>query len=97
MNHALKIAQMSDLHLSADAGPYRDILVREQFVRTLEQALKAQPDMLVLSGDLAAHHGEIGAYQFLQDCLDPLDIPVFFNGRQSRYCGHPERAVSVVG
>ncbi len=77
MDHALKIAQMSDLHLSADAGPHRDIPVREQFVRTLERALQAQPDALVLSGDLAANHGEIGAYQFLQDCLDPLNIPVF--------------------
>lgn len=77
MDHSLKIAQISDLHLSADDATHRDIPVREQFVRTLERALEARPDMIVLSGDLSADHGEVGAYRFLQKCLDTIEVPVF--------------------
>jgi 3',5'-cyclic AMP phosphodiesterase CpdA len=69
------IAQVTDLHLHAD--PQHPNLAR--FVRVLEHlaALRPQPGLLVLSGDLA-DDGAVDSYRHLQGALARWTGPVRF-------------------
>jgi len=69
------IAQVTDLHLHADAG--HPNLAR--FVRVLDhlKAMQPLPDLLVLSGDLA-DDGALESYRYLQQALAAWPQPVRF-------------------
>ncbi len=71
------IAHLSDLHLTADDQPlYGRVYTRSAFCLALERiaGLKRQPDLLLLTGDLA--NGADGrAYRFLQQQLIQLGLP----------------------
>src|SRR5690349_10902454 len=69
------IAQVTDLHLHADAG--HPNLAR--FVRVLEHlaSMLPRPDLLVLSGDLT-DDGALASYRHLQQALAAWPQPVRF-------------------
>jgi len=75
MINPLIMAQISDIHISEGPEDYQGIPVRENFLNTLENVGSHNPDLVVLSGDLAADHGEIGAYKFLAEALAKISIP----------------------
>jgi len=85
------IAQVTDLHLHAD--PAHPNLAR--FERVLEHllAMRPQPDLLVLSGDLA-DDGAVDSYRHLQAALEKWPHPV-----RLALGNHDERAafLSVFG
>ncbi|WP_353570629.1 metallophosphoesterase [Candidatus Albibeggiatoa sp. nov. BB20] len=72
----LRIVQLTDIHIDTPEKPYYDIDVKGKFIRALEQITTyADIDLLVISGDLAAHYGEIESYQWVAKQLSRLDIP----------------------
>jgi Icc protein len=74
----LRIVQLTDLHLFAEAGgQMRGVNTRASFERVLAHACDGDwpPDALVLTGDLA--QDEIApTYRFLHERLRTLDTPV---------------------
>jgi Icc protein len=73
----LLIAQVTDIHLFADAS--KELLglpTAKSFHVVLErlQKLLPQPDILLLTGDLS-QDGKPESYQCLQDALKSLAIP----------------------
>lgn len=73
----LHIAQVSDLHISETDKPYYDVDVRQNFLAVLANIKTQSPDLMVLSGDLAAEAGERGAYLWLHDVLADLPFPYY--------------------
>ncbi len=73
----LKIAQISDIHISATAEPYRGLKVRPNFLRALGQIKKFNPDIMIISGDLAAEYGEPGAYKWVKNQLVKLPFKTY--------------------
>jgi len=71
----LRIAQVSDLHITETEGLHHDIDVRQHFLAVLTAIKRQDPDLLILSGDLAAVDGEPGAYAWLRQQLSGLTFP----------------------
>ena len=72
----LKVIQLSDCHISADKdASYRGINPRQTFKAVLDRVKAWQPDLLLLTGDLA-EDGSKAVYEFLADTLSELAIPV---------------------
>ena len=71
----LKIAHITDIHIVAREGDLlRGIDVRNNFIQTLNTVRNAQPDMIVVGGDMAAEDGELAAYQWIKMQLDRMGI-----------------------
>lgn len=75
MSSSIHIAHLTDLHISPDDQPYHGILTRDHCLRVLEKMDRQRPDLLVLSGDLAASQGELEAYVWLRERLDEFGCP----------------------
>lgn len=72
------LAQISDTHLLADqSARLRGCNPWQSMQAVLQQALQAEPDGLLLTGDLA-HSGEAEAYQQLQATIAPLGLPTYW-------------------
>ncbi len=72
----LKVIQLSDCHISADEGEsYRGINPRQTLKSLLTVVKTWQPDLLLLTGDLA-EDGSKEVYEFLANTLSELAIPV---------------------
>ncbi len=71
----LHITHLTDLHISPDDNEYRGMPVRNHFLRSLEKINRNRPDVLVLTGDLAAHNGEPESYAWLRSQLDDFACP----------------------
>ncbi len=74
----IRIAQVSDVHISPDGAPVRGVDVRKQLLCVLNKLRTETLDLLVLSGDLAAHDGEAGAYQWIQENVQDFPVPVLY-------------------
>ncbi|NNE04884.1 MAG: phosphodiesterase [Xanthomonadales bacterium] len=71
-----RIIQLSDCHVSATADAvYRGINPRSELEKLLAVMSDWQPDLLLLTGDLA-EDGSREAYEYLEDRLAGLDVPV---------------------
>lgn len=74
------IAQITDTHLLAQRHRFlRGIAPWHSLQAVLQQAVATNPDLLLLTGDLA-DSGEAAAYQHLVDLLLPHNIPVAWVG-----------------
>ncbi len=72
----LRIVQLTDIHIDTPEKPYYDIDVKGKFTSALKQiATYSDIDLIVISGDLAAHYGEIVAYQWIAQQLASLNTP----------------------
>ncbi len=74
----IRIAQLSDIHISHDGSPVRGLDVRAQLLSILAVLKQEALDLLVFSGDLAASDGEPGAYRWLQQQMDDFPVPVLY-------------------
>ncbi|MEO0770648.1 MAG: phosphodiesterase [Cyanobacteria bacterium J06649_4] len=75
---AITLAQISDTHLLADKeAQLRGCNPLQSMQAVLQQALQAEPDGLLLTGDLA-HIGEVEAYKQLQGAIAPLGLPAYW-------------------
>jgi Icc protein len=74
-NNKLIIAQISDIHIGEENEIVRGINVRNQFLDVLQVLRKKELDILIVSGDLAATHGEIEIYQWIKQKLDEFPYP----------------------
>lgn len=82
----MKIAQLSDLHLTADAQLLYGTVDTEAAFRAALERLKAldpSPDLLILSGDLA-NDGDAGTYDRLRKALGDLPYAVMPGNHDSR-------------
>ena len=71
----MKIAQISDIHISADARLVDGIDPREHFAWSLAEATRSGCDLIVLSGDLATTKHDWGAYPWIARQVDALPMP----------------------
>jgi len=72
----MRIAQLSDIHISADCGHPRGIDVRANFSSVLSEVRRGEYDLLVLSGDLALDEGHVDAYPWIAAQIAGLPMPV---------------------
>lgn len=71
-----RILQFSDIHICDEGDGHQGFPVRENFKNSLKQGLKeVQPDLVIISGDLAEDEGEIGAYRWIKKELETLEVP----------------------
>jgi 3',5'-cyclic-AMP phosphodiesterase len=75
ISNDLVIAQVTDMHIGPMNIKYRGIEPRRQFLDVLRALTKMKPDLLVLSGDLAAVEGEPEAYAWIRDVLVKFPYP----------------------
>lgn len=72
----MRIAQLSDIHISGNDESLDDIDVRGNFVAVLSEVRNAGYDLLVLSGDLAAKQADEDIYGWIRQQISELSIPV---------------------
>ncbi|MDX1571336.1 MAG: metallophosphoesterase [Xanthomonadales bacterium] len=71
-----RVAQLTDLHLTADRGERLRGIDVDASARAVIDALRAwRPDLIVATGDLT-ERGEDEAYAHLDELCGPLDAPV---------------------
>lgn len=87
----MRIAQLSDIHISVDGSHPRGIDVRTNFQRVLAEVCRGTYDLLVLSGDLAATRRHGAAYAWIARELRQLPIPVLVMAGN-----HDDRARMIV-
>ena len=75
---SMRIIHMSDLHLTSDKHPIWGVDTYKQFVKALN-SIGSIPniDCIVVSGDIA-DDGNLLTYQYADDMLDSLSIPVLW-------------------
>jgi Icc protein len=71
----MKIAQISDTHISADGRLVDGVDGRDSLTWALREAVRTQCDLVVLSGDLAATKNDWGAYPWIAEQVSALPIP----------------------
>jgi Icc protein len=72
----MRIAQITDTHIGPQPGPFDGFDVRANLLRVLAEIERANVDLLVISGDLAAEQGEPPAYRWIAEQLEtwPTDV-----------------------
>jgi Icc protein len=70
----MKVIQVSDLHLSTEET-FHSVRVHEQLDAVLKETAGLKPDLLVLSGDLAAVEGGLEIYEKLKEKLKAFPAP----------------------
>lgn len=76
----LRLALMSDVHIPADRQPgARGYDAAKQLTEAVPGVLAAQPDGLVVAGDLARHVGEVEDYAVFLELIAPIReaMPVY--------------------
>ena len=74
----VRIAQITDTHLLANKeDAMRGVQTWYSLKKVLEVAKKAEPELILLTGDLA-HNGEYEAYQHLKELIDATAIPAYW-------------------
>ncbi len=70
----MRIIQITDLHIGTlEERPF-DIDIRANFIRMLK-AIKAVPhDVVVISGDLCLHDGDLAIYQWIKQQLEDFQL-----------------------
>lgn len=71
----MKIAQITDLHIGLVGQDTYKVDVRDNFLLILGEVVFAEPDLVVITGDLCFDIGEESIYLWIKDKLDNLDIP----------------------
>ncbi|AFY40484.1 metallophosphoesterase [[Leptolyngbya] sp. PCC 7376] len=74
----VRIAQITDTHLLAHKeDDMRGVQTWYSLKKVLETAKKAEPELILLTGDLA-HDGEYEAYQHLKELIEKTAIPAYW-------------------
>lgn len=70
----MRIVQFTDLHLDLSEGRSMGIEVRTHFEEILDDALRQEPDHLVISGDICLESGDKAIYKWLKSYTDGLPL-----------------------
>ena len=71
----LKLAQITDTHITAEDGEVKGVNTRETFLQVLDDIKARNCDALVHTGDICFPEGNREAYSWIKEQLDSLDIP----------------------
>ncbi len=71
----MRIVQISDIHITMAKLAPNGVNVQERFLEALKAAQDYQPDLLLLSGDLAIDLGGIEIYRWICKVLDEHRLP----------------------
>lgn len=71
----LRLAQLSDIHITPTDEPIRGMDSRRHFLAVLEELRDEALDLLVISGDLAFNEGETEAYEWIREALADFPVP----------------------
>lgn len=74
----LRIAQISDIHITPDGSLTKGVDVQAQLLSVLDKLTAQHFDALVVSGDLAVNDGEAEAYRWIQEQLNDFPAPVLY-------------------
>ena len=69
-----KVVQITDLHVGLEGQSTMGVDVRKNFTELLQTVRMLGPDLLVITGDLCYHEGEVEIYQWLRLQLEQLGI-----------------------
>ncbi len=70
----LRIAHISDVHISPDAALQGGIDTRKNLAAVFGNLEGKEIDIIVFGGDLAADRGEVESYQWISEHLDQLQL-----------------------
>ncbi|MEM8583555.1 MAG: metallophosphoesterase [Bacteroidota bacterium] len=71
----MRIAQLTDHHLTADGSPYQGLDNESRWLNALQMAKSLGADYLLLSGDFCAQEPEETVYKRVRQQLDQTSIP----------------------
>ncbi|MEO0787805.1 MAG: metallophosphoesterase [Bacteroidota bacterium] len=71
----MRIAQLTDHHLTEDGSPYQSIDNEDRWLKALEAAKQLGADYLLLSGDFCAQHPQEQVYERVKSHLDQIGLP----------------------
>lgn len=71
----MKIIQITDLHIGREDEETMKVDVRSNFLNILDKVKEANPDLLVISGDLCFDQPDISIYQWIKNQLAAFEIP----------------------
>lgn len=71
----MKIAQITDLHIGLEGQDTYNVDVRDNFLQILGEVVFAQPDLIIVTGDLCFDIGLKEIYNWIKNKLDNTDIP----------------------
>jgi Icc protein len=71
----MKIAQITDLHISLDNANRFGVDLRRNFIDILQAAQESSPDLIVLTGDLCFDQADAAVYRWIKTCLDAVGVP----------------------
>ncbi len=71
----MKIIQITDLHVGRADEATMNVDVRSNFLNILEKVKAANPDLLVISGDLCFDRPHVTIYEWIKSHLDTIEIP----------------------
>ena len=71
----MKIAQITDLHIGVKGQDTYHVDVRDNFLQILGEVVFAEPDLLIVTGDLCFDVGLEKIYVWIKDKLDKTNIP----------------------
>ena len=85
----LRLAQITDMHLlSEDNGELHGVNTGRAFRRVLAQVASLEPDLLLVTGDIA-EHGDESVYRRLQEDLAPFPRRMVLPGNHDLGDGYP--------
>jgi len=71
----MQLVQLTDIHIGREEEDTRNVDVRGNFRKALQQIVKRRPDQLIISGDLCYMEGEAGIYAWIRNQLDDFGLP----------------------
>lgn len=73
----MRIIQLTDLHINSEEEDTNGIDIRSNFLHILAEAKFAEPDYLIITGDLCLHKGDVAVYQWIKDRLEKTKLPYY--------------------
>lgn len=70
----MRIIQITDLHIGTPEERPFDIDIRANFLRMLKAVEAVPHDLLVISGDLCLHEGDIATYEWIKQQLEAFQL-----------------------
>ena len=81
----IKIAHITDIHLPRDRQSIvHDVHTYDALERTLAKIAESDPDLVLVTGDIANDGGE-EPYKTLSQLLEPFSDAIIFSIKRSRY------------
>lgn len=71
----VKIALLTDLHISSSDEAPMGVFTKDNFLTVLKKAVDSNPDLIVLNGDLCHKTGEKSVYEQIKTVMDESRIP----------------------